>query len=67
VYSLAVIDDLIFTGAENGWLAVHDIKAGKCKYALGANKGAVTCIGITPNTNQVVCAGDDGNAMIYDF
>ena len=67
VYSLLVINNLILTGSENGWLAVHDITIEKCRYALGANKGAVTCIAVTNDAQNIICAGDDGNAMIYDF
>mmetsp|Transcript_43659 Transcript_43659/g.70941 ORF Transcript_43659/g.70941 Transcript_43659/m.70941 type:complete len:343 (+) Transcript_43659:278-1306(+) len=64
-YSLHVRSDLIFSGGGNGDLLVHDINSGVCLYGLGANRAAVRCIGTT--SSHLVCAGDDGSAMIYSY
>jgi len=65
IYSLDTIDDLIISGAGNGWLLVHDINTGECLYGLGANQAAVRCL--WANQERLIAAGDDGNAAIFDF
>eukprot|EP01012_Entosiphon_sulcatum_P050046 TRINITY_DN68800_c0_g1_i1.p1 TRINITY_DN68800_c0_g1~~TRINITY_DN68800_c0_g1_i1.p1 ORF type:complete len:516 (-),score=31.20 TRINITY_DN68800_c0_g1_i1:32-1579(-) len=65
VYSLHLNEDLILSGSGNGWLLVHDIKTGRCKYGLGANQAAVRCIHATNST--LIAAGDDGKAIVFDF
>ena len=46
-------------------LLAHDLESGKLLYGLGANEHAVRCIGSTPD--RMVAAGDDGNAIVYQF
>jgi WD40 repeat protein len=65
IYSLKTFGNLVLSGAGNGWLLVHDAESGQCLYGLGANKAAVRCIAATPS--KLVCAGDDGTAVVYDF
>ncbi|PRP78395.1 hypothetical protein PROFUN_14195 [Planoprotostelium fungivorum] len=65
IYSLKVGDRLVFSGGGNGWCLVHDLMTGKCLYGLGANAHAVRCIEMTGN--YLVTAGDDGNAVVYDY
>ncbi|KAH9579971.1 WD40 repeat [Trypanosoma melophagium] len=65
IYSLETFGPLILSGAGNGWLLVHDAIMGNCCYGLGANSAAVREIAATPT--YLVAAGDDGNAMVYDY
>ncbi|KAK1931280.1 F-box/WD repeat-containing protein 7 [Phytophthora citrophthora] len=65
IYSLYVHSQLCFSGAGNGMLHVHDWKAGKLLYGLGANQAAVRAI--TTSANQLIAAGDDGGVMTYDM
>lgn len=65
VYSLETFGSLVLSGGGNGWLLVHDVKTGKCCYGLGANTAAVRCMFVSPR--QLVCAGDDGKASVYDY
>eukprot|EP00667_Euglena_gracilis_P008565 EG_transcript_8678 len=65
IYSLETHDDLILSGAGNGWLLAHDINTGACLYGLGANQAAVRCI--WANQSRLVTAGDDGKAVVFDF
>ena len=58
------VGDLLLSGGD-GLLLVHNMSTGKLLYGLGANQGAVRCIAGT--SNQMVVAGDDGNALVYDF
>lgn len=65
IYSLKTFGKLVLSGGGNGWLLVHDAASGQCLYGLGANKAAVRCI--APTLSHVVCAGDDGTAVVYDY
>jgi WD40 repeat protein len=65
IYSLKTFGKLVFSGGGNGWVLAHDATSGQCLYGLGANKAAVRCIAPTPE--RLVCAGDDGTAVVYDF
>ncbi|ORC90926.1 uncharacterized protein TM35_000073500 [Trypanosoma theileri] len=65
IYSLETFGPLILSGGGNGWLLVHDTMTGNCCYGLGANTAAVREIAATPT--HLVAAGDDGNAMVYDY
>eukprot|EP00812_Abedinium_dasypus_P009236 NODE_2940_length_853_cov_233.342105.p2 GENE.NODE_2940_length_853_cov_233.342105~~NODE_2940_length_853_cov_233.342105.p2 ORF type:complete len:222 (+),score=88.07 NODE_2940_length_853_cov_233.342105:3-668(+) len=65
VYSLLVLDDLAFTGDGRGRVTCFDLRAGRQRYVLDAGENAVRCLGAT--ASSLVCAGDDGNALIFDF
>lgn len=65
VYSVETVGSLVLSGGGNGWLLVHDTKTGKCLYGLGASKAAVRSIFAAPK--QLICAGDDGKAAVYDY
>nr|CCC90995.1 conserved hypothetical protein [Trypanosoma congolense IL3000] len=65
IYSMETFGPLVLSGAGNGWLLVHDALEGRCLYGLGANGAAVREIRAT--LNNLVAAGDDGSAMVYDF
>ena len=75
IYSLRAVGPWLLSGAENGWLAFHDLRpgapvngpVGTCSYALGANMAAVTAIEATRDGTHLVAAGDDGKAMVYAF
>ena len=62
-YCLAVLDDLIFTGAGDGALLCHDATRGACLWGLGAGLGAVRAVDARPD--QLVAAGDDGNVLLW--
>ena len=65
IYSLEVVGDKIVSGDGMGWLLVHDLNSGECKYGLGANKAAVRCIHADPH--RLVASGDDGSLVSYDM
>ncbi|KAF5226776.1 hypothetical protein ECC02_000277 [Trypanosoma cruzi] len=65
IYSLETFGPLVLSGGGNGWLLVHDTVTGKCCYGLGANAAAVREIFSSPE--HLVAAGDDGNAIVYDY
>lgn len=65
IYSMEVHGNYVLSGAGNGWLLVHDVDSGSCAYALGAGENAVRCIGAS--RSKLVCAGDDGKMMVYDY
>ena len=65
IYSMKSIGANLLTGGGDGILLVHEFSTGKLLYGLGANQGAVRCIAGTED--KLVAAGDDGNALVYDF
>jgi hypothetical protein len=65
VYSLHVDATTAFTGFGDGMVLVHDISTGTLHFGAGANQAGVRCIE-TIGRNLVV-AGDDGSAMLYNF
>lgn len=66
IYSMVCAgDSLVLSGGGNGWLLVHDIKAEKCLFGIGASTAAVRAIGFT--ANKLVCAGDDGKLATFTF
>jgi len=65
VYSLLVLDDIAFVGDGCGQVTCFDLRAGQQLYALSAGQNAIRCLGAT--SSSLVCAGDDGNAVIFDF
>ena len=64
-YSLTVAGPLVFSGDGAGMLLAHDIDSGKLLYGLGANEGAVRCLGAVGD--KLVAAGDDGNGLVFTF
>lgn len=65
VYSLHLAPgDVAFSGGGNGMMLCHDLIAGRLLYGLGANQGAVRCIGTSGE--HLVVAGDDGKCLIFD-
>jgi len=65
LYSLLVLDDLAFTGDGRGKVSCFDLRSGGSRYVLDAGANAIRCLGATESS--LVCAGDDGNAIIFDF
>lgn len=65
VYSLLVLDDLAFTGDGHGVVTCFDVRTGQQRYTLEAGQNAIRCLGAS--ATSLVCAGDDGNAVIFDF
>lgn len=65
IYAVTSHANMIFSSGGNGWLLAHDVDAGKCAYGIGAGKNAMRCIATTDA--RLVCAGDDGKIMAYDF
>lgn len=65
VYSLLVLDDLAFTGDGHGMVKCFDVRNGQKQYALNAGQNAIRCLGATETS--LVCAGDDGNVVMFDF
>ena len=65
IYTMSSCGDCLLSGGGDGILLVHDMTNGKLLYGLGANQGAVRCIAGTGN--KMIAAGDDGNALVYEF
>eukprot|EP00928_Gymnodinium_smaydae_P040711 TRINITY_DN27588_c0_g1_i1.p1 TRINITY_DN27588_c0_g1~~TRINITY_DN27588_c0_g1_i1.p1 ORF type:complete len:671 (-),score=134.83 TRINITY_DN27588_c0_g1_i1:110-2122(-) len=65
LYSLLVLDSVAFTGDGHGQVTCFDLQEGQRKYSLTAGQNAIRCLGAT--AANLVCAGDDGNAIIFDF
>jgi WD40 repeat protein len=72
LYALHVVGDVAFTGDGRGVVKCFDVKTGErgpapggAKYAIPAAQNAIRCIAHTDTS--LVCAGDDGNALMYDF
>eukprot|EP00933_Yihiella_yeosuensis_P030531 TRINITY_DN24166_c0_g1_i1.p1 TRINITY_DN24166_c0_g1~~TRINITY_DN24166_c0_g1_i1.p1 ORF type:complete len:634 (+),score=99.35 TRINITY_DN24166_c0_g1_i1:67-1968(+) len=65
VYSLLVLDDLVFTGDGRGKVKCFDVRSCQQRYTLDAGQNAIRCLGAT--STCLICAGDDGNAVIFDF
>ena len=67
VYSLAAVGEHVLSGGGDGVVLVHSLRAGQGRlcYGLGANQAAVRAMHAEPH--RLVCAGDDGSVMAYDF
>jgi hypothetical protein len=65
IYSLLVLDDIAFTGDGRGKVTCFDVRAGEKRYVLDAGENAIRCLGASERT--LICAGDDGNAIMFDF
>ncbi|GBG25090.1 Guanine nucleotide-binding protein subunit beta-2-like 1 [Hondaea fermentalgiana] len=65
IYSLHVAGDLVLSGSGNGTLLFHEVRSGKLLYGLGANQAAIRTI--DSHGNRLLVAGDDGNAIAYEF
>jgi F-box/WD-40 domain protein 7 len=65
IYSLAVTDQVVLSGAGDGMLLVHDLVKGKLRYGLGANAAGIRSI-LTADS-FIVASGDDGNGMLYHY
>lgn len=65
-YSLTVTSTgLALCGCGDGTVHTVDVESGETLYALGANKAAVRGIEVGPDA--LVCCGDDGTAITYQF
>ena len=51
--------------AGDGNVLVHDLTRGDVAYGLGANRAAVRAM--HASRSRLVCAGDDGGVIAYDF
>lgn len=65
LYSLLVLDDVAFVGDGRGRVQCLDLDTGQQQYELNAGENAIRCLGAT--SASLICAGDDGNALIFDF
>lgn len=65
-YALAAAGGLAFVGCGDGSVHVIDLGAGVTLYALGAGRAAVRTIDVVAG-RWLVCGGDDGAAVSYDF
>lgn len=67
-YSLTAAGaDLVLCGCGDGSVHVVDVEAGAVLYALGAGRAAVRAMEVSPGTDMLVCAGDDGCVVCYEF
>lgn len=67
VTTVQCADDIVMSGAGNGWVLAHDINSGKCFYGVGASEsGAVHCVELLP-PKYMLTAGDDGKLIIFDY
>ncbi len=69
IYNVHCVGGLVLSGGGDGLLLAHDVASGEVLWGLGANQAAVRCIAtvVTPTRQQLVAAGDDGKALVYDF
>jgi F-box/WD-40 domain protein 7 len=69
-YSLATAaasPELVLCACGDGSVHVVDVQIGKTLYALGAGKAAVRAMEVSPDGSRLVCAGDDGCVICYQF
>ncbi len=64
-YSLGVLGELALCGCGDGSCLAVDAGSGRVLYGLGANRAAVRAIEACGDA--LVCAGDDGSAVLYRF
>jgi WD40 repeat protein len=64
-YSFTAAGGLLLVGCGDGSLHVIDVATLATQYALGANGAAVRTIDAC--REKLVCSGDDGHVMVYDF
>lgn len=64
-YCLKVVGGYALCGCGDGSCLVVDLATGQVQYGLGANKAAVRAI--EADGSCLVCAGDDGGVMVYQF
>ena len=72
LYSITVVADRVLaTGDGRGEVHFADLAAAADDappaYALGAGRNAVRYMGATASSDALVCAGDDGNALVYRY
>jgi hypothetical protein len=67
IYSMALVAGgaAIATGTGRGALLLHDSTTHRLMYGMGCNRGAVRCI--LAAGDNLLAAGDDGNAIAYNF
>jgi len=65
LYCLLVLDDVAFVGDGRGQVTCINLQDGQLRYALSAGENAIRCLGAS--ASSLICAGDDGNAVIFDF
>ena len=65
IYSLQTAGNYVLSGAGDGMLLVHELNTGKLMYGLGANAAGVRCVEC--RDDFIVAAGDDGNAIVYNY
>jgi WD40 repeat protein len=65
IYSLAVTDRHVLSGAGDGMVLVHDLPTGRLCYGLGANAAGVRAIEC--GADMILAAGDDGKGILYHF
>jgi len=65
LYSLLVLDAVAFVGDGRGKVSCVDLQDGQKRYVLEAGENAIRCM--AASTSSLICAGDDGNAVIFDF
>ncbi|CAJ1436800.1 unnamed protein product [Effrenium voratum] len=65
IYSMLVLNDLVFTGDGRGRVTCFDVPSKQKLYVLDAGQNAIRCMAATEKV--LVCAGDDGNALMFDF
>jgi len=65
IYSLSAIGHIAISGGGDGNVLLHDLHKGELMYGLGANQAAVRAL--HADSDRLVCAGDDGTVMAYDF
>ena len=66
VYSADAVGDYLALGSGDTDVYMYQMSTGRLLYGLGAvEKGAVRAVKIVPGA--LVCAGDDGSAMVYAF
>jgi len=65
LYSLLVLDTVAFVGDGRGKVTCIDLQDGRSRYVLEAGENAIRCL--AASSSSLICSGDDGNAVIFDF
>eukprot|EP01112_Ceratiomyxa_fruticulosa_P013370 TRINITY_DN3760_c0_g2_i1.p1 TRINITY_DN3760_c0_g2~~TRINITY_DN3760_c0_g2_i1.p1 ORF type:complete len:319 (-),score=45.38 TRINITY_DN3760_c0_g2_i1:54-1010(-) len=65
IYGMISNEELVISTAGNGKLQVHDLGSDSLLYELVTGKNAIRCL--YADESRLVCAGDEGNCIVYNY